>query len=123
MKGVIPDASAEVDEIAYISIKLETGHEIKHVPFLVVESNFDILIGSNLVRSQRWSNFWKHNDFYVDVGKDKEPVKAVFCLLLLLKLSPWPAFSLSQKKAEMLSSAFQHWKDLKIPIFTSDLSS
>ena len=68
LKGVIPGAAAEINEIAYITIKLETGHEIKHVPFLVVDSNFDLLIGSNLVRSQRWSNFWKHDDYYVDVG-------------------------------------------------------
>ena len=78
LKGVIPGASAEIKEIAYITIRLETGYEIKHVPFLVVESNFELLIGANLVRSQRWCNYWKNDTYYVDLGKDHEPVKAVF---------------------------------------------
>ena len=103
LKGVIPDASAEITEIAYITIRLESGHEIKHVPFLVYKSNFDLLIGSNLVRSQRWSNFWKHDDYYVDLGMDRKPVKAFFKSAASLKAVSIADIQLMPRETKMVA--------------------
>jgi hypothetical protein len=77
LKGVIPGVTSTIRSVAYLDIKLETGYSIKNVPFMVVDSNFSLILGNNIVRSQRWCNFWKNNDFYIDMGKSFKPVKAI----------------------------------------------
>ena len=71
IEGFIPNKLSKTSKVAYLDFKLETGYLIKNVPFIVVESNYDILIGNNLVRAHRWANCWRNEDFYIDIGNNQ----------------------------------------------------
>ena len=69
--GCIPGVNKKIDTIAYLSFQLETGHWIKNAPFIVHEGNYDMLIGSNLIRGYRWASIWKNQDCYIDLGHNR----------------------------------------------------
>ena len=75
IEGFVPNKLSKTDKVAYLDFKLETGHMLKDVPFIVIESNYDVLIGNNLVRAHRWANYWKNDDFYIDVGYNQPLIK------------------------------------------------
>jgi hypothetical protein len=71
VEGCVPNIYKVGDQIAYLSFQLETGHWVHHAPFLVYSGNYDVLIGSNLIRGYRWSNCWKNQDCYIDLGNNE----------------------------------------------------
>ena len=71
VEGAIGKATEEIKEIAFLDFQLETGHTVHDVPFLVLETGGDVLIGNNLIRGHRWANCWKNSNFYIDIGPDK----------------------------------------------------
>jgi len=77
VEGCIPDVKQVGNQIAYLDFQLETGHCIKNVPFLVYEGNYDILIGSNLIKGYRWANCWKNQDCYINLGNN-EPLVPIY---------------------------------------------
>jgi hypothetical protein len=68
IEGCVPGVRSQGKMVAYLDFQLETGYTLKNVPFLVYKGNHDILLGSNIIRSQRWSNCWKNDLAYIDVG-------------------------------------------------------
>jgi hypothetical protein len=71
VEGAVGGAKEEVKQIAYLDFKLETGYTIHDVPFMILETGGDVLIGNNLIRAHRWANCWKNSNFYIDIGQDK----------------------------------------------------
>ncbi|HEY7535605.1 MAG TPA: retropepsin-like aspartic protease, partial [Thermodesulfobacteriota bacterium] len=71
VEGCVPNVYKVGDQIAYLSFQLETGHWIHHAPFLVYAGNYDVLIGSNLIRGYRWANCWKNQNCYIDLGNNE----------------------------------------------------
>src|SRR5574343_127339 len=69
--GCIPGVRKTIDTVAYLTFQLETGHWIKNVPFIVHDGNYDILIGSNLIRGYRWASCWKNQNCYIDLGNNQ----------------------------------------------------
>ena len=67
IEGFIPNKTRKTNQVAYLDFKLETGHLLKNIPFIIIESNYDVLIGNNLVRAHRWANCWKNSDFYLSL--------------------------------------------------------
>jgi hypothetical protein len=78
IEGFIPNKQKKSSQVAYLDFRLETGYLIKNIPFIVIESNYDILIGNNLVRAHRWANCWKNQDYYIDVGSN-QPLVPTYC--------------------------------------------
>ena len=81
VEGAVGGATEEIKQIAYLDLKLETGYTIRDVPFLVLETGNDVLIGNNLIRAHRWANCWKNSNFYIDIGQDKKLVPTYDTLL------------------------------------------
>ena len=78
IEGVVKNSSTRTDQIAYLSFKLETGYTVSNVPFVVMDGKYDVILGSNVMRSCRWANFWKNDEFYIEVGKGKDPIPTYF---------------------------------------------
>ena len=78
IQGFVPSEKQNAKRIAYLDFQLETGHTLRHIPFLVYSGNCDILVGSNLIRGQRWANCWKNADYYIDLGTNKPLVPLYF---------------------------------------------
>ncbi len=68
VSGIVPGSMEQANKIAYIDIQLETGYTLKSNPFIVYDCAYDIIIGNNLVKSHRWSNYWKNDNFYIKLG-------------------------------------------------------
>jgi len=68
VSGIVPGATEQTNKIAYIDIQLETGYTLKNIPFIVYDCAYDIIIGNNHVKSHRWSNYWKNDNFYIKLG-------------------------------------------------------
>ena len=78
LQGVVPDSSSNITQTAFIDIALENGHIVHQVPFMVHHSSSDILIGNNMIRSQRWANHWDGDQYYIDLGHNNQRIKAHF---------------------------------------------
>ena len=96
--GVVPGVSTEKERVALINLKIGSKTYYK-VPSIVHDSGSDYLIGSNLIKSGKFSTFWVGDDFFVQLGLDKSPSKRVrahfqkdsimsACLLDNLELGP-----------------------------------
>jgi len=74
VEGCIPGVKKTSDTIAYLTFQLESGHWINHAPFIVHSGNYDLMIGSNLIRGYRWSCCWKNQNCYIDLGNNQPMV-------------------------------------------------
>jgi len=57
--GIGPGATKQTNNIANVNLQFETGLIFKTIPFIENEYIYDIIIGNNLVKSHRWSNYLK----------------------------------------------------------------
>ena len=71
IQGIVPGTRKESKELVYLDFQLETGYWLKNIPFLVYASDYDILIGINLIKAQRWANCWRDSDFFIDLGHNQ----------------------------------------------------
>ena len=81
IEGFVPGAIKKGDEVAMVTFKLENGYTVHRIPMLVSDDTckYDMVIGNNVVRAHRWSNFWTDDDYFVDFGQpENKPVKAYF---------------------------------------------
>ena len=78
IEGIVKDSSTKTDEVAYLSFKLETGYVVSNVPFVVMDGKYQVILGSNVMRSCRWANFWKNDEMYIEVGRGDDPVPTYF---------------------------------------------
>ena len=78
IQGIVSEVRKSANKVAYLDFQLETGYWVRNVPFLVYASDYDILIGNNLVCAQRWASTWKDSDFYIDLGQSQPLVPTYF---------------------------------------------
>ena len=93
--GAVGNAAEKVDQVAYLDFQLETGHTIKNVPFYVLDSGSDVLIGSNLIRAHRWANCWKNSNFYIDIGNN-EPLIPTYSDVIIPPDAPINAVAINK---------------------------
>ena len=67
--GVIPGITKSGADIAFINLNLAKGYVAKNVPMVVSETGSDMIIGSNLIRSHRWANYWSKGKYFIDIGE------------------------------------------------------
>ena len=69
LKGVIPGATKSGKDIAFVTLELQKGYIVRNIPMVVMDTGVDVLIGSNLIRSHRWANYWKEGKYFIDIGR------------------------------------------------------
>jgi len=121
VSGIVPGATEQANKIAYIDIQLETGYTLKNIPFIVYDCAYDIIIGNNLVKSHRWSNYWKSDNFYIKLGPvpSKKPVQANFkhsvksakgVSLAEITLQPQETAMVTLKIPNLDANFYKNWK-------------
>jgi len=136
VEGAIRKATQQVDKIAYLDFQLETGHWIRNIPFLVVNTGNDVLIGNNLIRAHRWANCWKNSNFYIDIGNNEPlvptyndrltPTKPVNAITInKITVYPTETTTIGLKIPCMGSKSLKHFKyrDLLADSIDSSLDS
>ena len=128
--GVVPGASTENEKVALVTLKIGDKTYSK-VPSIVHDSGSDYLIGCNLIKSGKFSQFWIGPDYYVQLGLEKDPSKYVrahfqknsvlsACLLDNLELDPdqYNVFPLAVPELEGLR--FHNFKHKNLSIRQTD---
>ncbi len=121
VSGIVPGAMEQANKIAYIDIQLETGYTLKSIPFIVYDCAYDIIIGNNLVKSHRWSNYWKNDNFYIKLGPvpSRKPVQAHFrhsvkstkgVSLAEITLQPQETAMVTLKIPDLDANSYKNWK-------------
>jgi hypothetical protein len=121
LSGIVPGAMEQANKIAYIDIQLETGYTLKSIPFIVYDCAYDIIIGNNLVKSHRWSNYWKNDNFYIKLGPvpSRNPVQAHFrhsvkstkgVSLAEITLQPQETAMVTLKIPDLDAISYKNWK-------------
>jgi len=87
----------------------------------VYDCAYDIIIGNNLVKSHRWSNYWKSDNFYIKLGPvpSKKPVQAHFkhsvksakgVSLAEITLQPQETAMVTLKIPNLDANFYKNWK-------------
>ena len=79
--GFIPGIASQGTEVVLLDFQLESGYTLRRVPMLIIDdtSPYDMIIGNNVTRAQKWNSFWKEDEFYIEMNHTGfKPVKASF---------------------------------------------
>jgi hypothetical protein len=60
-----------------LDIFLENGDLVRKIPFLVTNSLFDIILGTNLFQARQWGGAWQRNQFFITTGPYSAPILAI----------------------------------------------
>ncbi len=76
--GVIPNAATFSEETVILSFKVSSGHEIRNIPFVVLDTGTDLLIGTNVIKGRRWGNQWQGDSLFYKLGYKGPSIEAYF---------------------------------------------
>jgi hypothetical protein len=83
VSGFMPDMKTIGSEVALVDLRIgPSGYTLEKIPMIILEndSNYNLIIGNNIVRSQKWNSYWKDEGFFIDLNDQKhaQPIKASF---------------------------------------------
>jgi hypothetical protein len=68
---------ARIQGRVLLDIFLENGDLVRKIPFLVTNSLFDIILGTNLFQARQWGGAWQRNQFFITTGPYSAPILAI----------------------------------------------
>ncbi len=81
MGGVFPNHVERYEDYVLLTFKVGPELELRNIPFIVTENTSGIILGMNVLRAFRFSQYWKGDDLYFKFSNNNSissSVKAIF---------------------------------------------